>query len=92
MHRSFALQAPLQHCWPVMAWKNGSFVFNSTDIENIMRQISRWYDVDVSFDGSISKELFSGIVSRTSKLSQVLKIMERAEVKFKIEGKRIVVM
>lgn len=76
----------------VMAWKNGSFVFNSTDIENIMRQISRWYDVDVSFDGSISKELFSGIVSRTSKLSQVLKIMERAGVKFKIEGKRIVVM
>ncbi len=76
----------------VMAWKNGSFVFNSTDIENIMRQISRWYDVDVSFDGSISKELFSGIVSRTSKLSQVLKIMERAGVKFKIEGKRIEVM
>ena len=76
----------------IMAWKNGSFVFNSTDIENIMRQISRWYDVDVSFDGNISKELFSGIVSRTSKLSQVLKIMERAGVKFKIEGKRIVVM
>ena len=77
----------------VVAWKNGLFNFNSVDIENIMRQISRWYDVDVFYQGSISKETFSGIgVSRNSKLSQVVKIMEQAGVKFKIEGKKITVM
>ncbi len=76
----------------IVAWKNGDFIFSSADLQTIMRQISRWYDVDVSFEGNISKEVFSGIVSRTSKLSQVLDIMVRAGVKFKIEGKKILVM
>ena len=76
----------------VVAWKNGIFNFSGTAIENIMRQISRWYDLDVSYEGAISKETFSGVVSRNSNLSQVLKIMEQAGVKFKIEGKKIIVM
>ena len=76
----------------VMAWKNGVFNFTEADIENIMRQISRWYDVDVAYQGSISKETFSGIVGRNRNVSQVLKIMEQAGVKFKIEAKKIIVM
>ncbi len=76
----------------IMAWKNGSFIFNSQDIESIMRQISRWYDVDVSYQGERNKEAFSGMVSRGSHLSQVLKIVEAGGVKFKIEGKKIIVM
>ncbi|MBK8606251.1 MAG: DUF4974 domain-containing protein [Chitinophagaceae bacterium] len=76
----------------VGAWKYGIFNFSGTAIENIMRQISRWYDLDVSYEGAISKETFSGVVSRNSNLSQVLKIMEQAGVKFKIEGKKIIVM
>lgn len=76
----------------VMAWKNGLFNFNSLNIENIMRQISRWYDVDVTYEGKISKETFSGIVGRNSNASQVLKIIEEGGVKFRIEGKKIVVL
>ena len=76
----------------ILAWKNGSFNFNSQDIKSIMRQVSRWYDVDISYSGVTSKETFSGIVSRKSNLSTVLKIMEQAGVHFKIEGKTIVVM
>ncbi len=76
----------------VMAWKNGSFLFNNQDIKSIMRQVSRWYNVDVSFEGSISKETFSGIVSRNSTMVQVLKIIEAGGVKFRIEGRKIIVI
>jgi ferric-dicitrate binding protein FerR (iron transport regulator) len=76
----------------VMSWKNSLFSFNTIDITGIMRQISRWYDVDVSYQGKISTETFSGMVSRNSNISQVLKIMEQTGVRFKIEGKKIVQM
>ena len=56
-----------------------------------MRQLSRWYDVDVVFDGKLSKETFSGIVNRNANLLEVLKIMEAGGVRFKIDGKKIYV-
>lgn len=74
-----------------VAWMNGWFIFNATDIEDIMRQISRWYDVDVVYEGKINKETFTGMVNRNSNVSQVLKIMEQAGIKFKIEGRKIIV-
>lgn len=76
----------------VMAWKNGMFSFNQSDIEGIMRQISRWYDLDILYTGARSKETFSGMVSRSSNLSQVLKIMEQASIRFRLEGKTLVVI
>ncbi len=76
----------------VMAWKNGWFNFNSLQVADIMRQIEKWYDVDVTYQGEVSSEHFSGIVSRNNNVSEVLKIMEPAGIKFKIEGKKIVVM
>jgi ferric-dicitrate binding protein FerR (iron transport regulator) len=74
-----------------VAWMNGWFIFNSEKIEDIMRQVSRWYDVDVVYEGKIINETFTGMVSRNSNVSQVLKIMEEAGIKFKIEGRRIIV-
>ena len=74
-----------------IAWKNGQFVFKSMDIRSIMRQISRWYDVEVAYSGAIGSDLFSGIVSRQSSLEQVLKILEEGGVRFRIEGRRITV-
>jgi transmembrane sensor len=76
----------------VVAWKNGSFIFNGQNVEAVMRQIGRWYDVDVIYKGPISKETFSGVVSRKSKLPDVLKILEDGGVKFKVENRKIFVM
>lgn len=76
----------------VIAWKTGWFIFNRTDLTNIMRQISRWYDVDVIFEGAPPTRSFSGIVSRDNNVSQVLKIMENAGVQFRIEEDRIIVL
>lgn len=77
----------------VMAWKNNYFRFNSENIQSVMRKISRWYDVDVEYDGAISNEEFNGTISRTKNIAQVLRMLEDTKgVHFKIEGRRIVVM
>ncbi|MCU0387934.1 MAG: FecR domain-containing protein [Chitinophagaceae bacterium] len=76
----------------ITAWKTGWFQFDHAGIQQIMRQVSRWYDVDVQYMGKISNKTFSGIVSRDNDISEVLKIMQTAGVKFKIEGKTIMVM
>lgn len=75
----------------VMAWKNGNFVFKSADIGTIMRQVARWYDVNVVYEG-IPTGTFSGGVSRSANVSDVLKILELSDVKFKIEGKSITIL
>jgi ferric-dicitrate binding protein FerR (iron transport regulator) len=75
----------------VIAWKTGWFSFDRTDIATIMRQVSRWYNVDVVFDGQPGKRTFSGVVSRSNSMAEVLKIMEKAGVRFHIEGKKVTV-
>ena len=74
-----------------IAWTKGKFQFNSNTIQEIMLQLSRWYDVEVIYQGKVSSETFSAIVKRSSNISQVLKLMEASGVKFEIEGKKIYV-
>jgi ferric-dicitrate binding protein FerR (iron transport regulator) len=75
----------------VVAWKNGKFSFNSSDIETIMRQAARWYDVDVVYE-SKTDETFSGSPSRFENISQLLKILEATgKVQFQIKGKQVIV-
>jgi ferric-dicitrate binding protein FerR (iron transport regulator) len=76
----------------VMAWKNGKFIFRDADIQTIMRQIERWYDVEVSFSKTITNEQFVGSISRNVNISQILKMLEQTgTVKFEVEGKKVVV-
>lgn len=76
----------------VMAWKNGLFDFSSADIKTIMRQVGRWYDIDVSYEGNIPEREFSGKISRNTNASNVLKILEQSNIHFRIENKKIVVL
>ncbi|MEO9003111.1 MAG: FecR domain-containing protein [Ginsengibacter sp.] len=76
----------------VMAWKTNWFNFSSLTVPEIMRQIERWYDVSVGYENKVPDKHFSGIVSRSNNVSEVLKIMEQAGIKFKIEGRNITVM
>jgi hypothetical protein len=69
----------------VMAWKNGLFSFDKTDLKTVMRQLTKWYDVEVEYRGTIQPQLFGGDMQRTLSLSQVLKLLEKSEVHFKIE-------
>jgi transmembrane sensor len=77
----------------VMAWKNGLFQFNRANIVMIMRQVERWYDVEVVFEQNDLKEKdFTGGIGRAENVSEVLKMLERTGVlHFKVEGRKIIV-
>jgi len=76
----------------VMAWKNGVFKFNDATIESIMREMARWYDVEVVYDARVSQH-FIADVPRDVPASELLKLLELTDqVHFKIEGKKITVI
>ncbi|HVS98692.1 MAG TPA: FecR domain-containing protein [Puia sp.] len=71
----------------VMAWKNGLFAFAGSDLETVMRQLSRWYDVDVRYEGAIPPRRFGGKLDRSATLDQVLKTLASTRVHYTIEDK-----
>lgn len=76
----------------VLGWKNNYFVFQGEKIDAIMRKISRWYDLEIVYEGKITTDDFGGRVNRYVNVSQVLKKLELTnKVHFKISGKKIIV-
>jgi ferric-dicitrate binding protein FerR (iron transport regulator) len=76
----------------VIAWKNGQFRFKGADIEDLMRQAARWYNVQVEYKGKVN-ETFSGGISRKVNLSELLQILElTGTVEFEINGNKITVI
>ena len=75
----------------VMAWKNGFFHFQGASLQEVMRQLGRWYDVEVSYEGTIADHEFVGTVGRDYNLSEVLAVLGASDVHFRIEGKRLIV-
>lgn len=76
----------------VMAWKDGRFYFEGADMKTIMRQLEKWYDVELEYESEI-KYSFVAKISRDVNVSEVLKIFEMTDlVHFKIEGKKITIM
>jgi hypothetical protein len=76
----------------VMAWKESRFNFKGVNIEIIMKELARWYDVEVVYE-SMPMDEFVAPISRDVPVSKVLKLLELTNrVHFKIEGRRITVM
>lgn len=74
-----------------VAWKDGFFEFEGASIETVMRQLARWYDVDVVYEGKTDHH-FRGMISRSSNVSEVFRKLElTGEVHFSMEGKKIIV-
>lgn len=75
------------------AWSKGYFIFNDQHIESIMKQLSRWYDVEVIYQGDLQDMRFSGRILRRSDITEVLDMLQlTGTIKFEIEGRRIIVM
>lgn len=75
-----------------MAWKNGFFQFKDARLKDIMRQLSRWYDVEFEYSGKLPDEEFTGIIAQSVKISKVLEMLEQGGgVAFRIEGRKITV-
>ena len=68
-----------------VAWKNGLFQFKDASLETIMRSLSRWYDVDIEYDGEIPERKFSGKIYRKINITQALEIINFWGVRFHIE-------
>ena len=74
-----------------VAWKNGRFQFG-TNIQTVMRQIARWYDVEVVYQGKMPEYEFVGQISRFNNVSEVLKLLEMTGgIRFQIKDKKIIV-
>ncbi len=76
----------------VMAWKENKFMFQNADLYTIMRQLERWYDIDVSYKGEKYSDQFVGVISRNVNISEILKILEKTgNVKFELNGRQVIV-
>jgi transmembrane sensor len=77
----------------VVAWKDDLFIFEKEDIQTAMRRISRWYNVDIVYTKGIPQKTIGGTINRFKDVSELLDLIElTGGVKFKIEGRRILVM
>jgi len=74
-----------------VAWKNGYFNFDHADIKTVMRSLSRWYDVDIAYEGNVPERHFTGEIHRNLNASQVLEVLSDLNIDFRIEGKKIIV-
>ncbi len=75
-----------------VAWKNGLFVFTDAGLQTVMRQLSRWYNVDVTYEGNIPPRQFTGMIGRSLTLNQVLKGLAKERVHYRIEeGNRLII-
>jgi transmembrane sensor len=73
----------------VVAWKNGYFSLQGTDIYSLMKQVSRWYDVDVVYTGAVPAKKFGGSVSRDVNLSDVLNALKEYGINTEYKGGRV---
>lgn len=76
-----------------IAWKNGYFIFNEENIENIMQKVGRWYDVEVVYEGEVNNGLFGGTFSKNKSLQQLLKsLASTGQIRYKLTGRRVTIM
>src|SRR5690606_12456845 len=76
---------------PYVAWKEGYFYFKQTPLEEILRQVARWYDVEVVYEGGVPHETFSGDIRRDVSLRGLLDILQHSTINVTLEGRRLIV-
>jgi Fe2+-dicitrate sensor, membrane component len=76
----------------VMAWKNGVFDFDDASLQEVMRQLERWYDIEVVYEKGVPDIEFVGTLARDLSLEDILKGLKLSEVNLRIEGRKLIVM
>lgn len=74
-----------------LAWKNGFFSFTDADINQVMRQFERWYDIEVVYEGKVAPGEFNGRIGRNLSLVKVLKMLTAYDIKYRIENKKVII-
>ena len=75
----------------VTAWRDGLFNFDNADLHTVLRQLARWYDVDVEFRGAVPEKRLQGQMQRSLTLNQVLEILKDKDVQFVLQGRKLIV-
>lgn len=75
-----------------VGWKDGHFRFKDAGIEEVMRELARWYDIDIIYEGTLPHDLFTGSIHRNINASQALEILSFFKVHYRIEGKKIIII
>lgn len=75
-----------------VAWKNGVFNFENASLEEVMRQLERWYDIEVVYEKGIPDITFGGKMSNDVSLSGLLKSLQQMDVHFRVEGRKLIVL
>ncbi len=75
----------------VMAWKEGLFYFSDASIETVMKQLSKWYDVDVIYQGQMPDRVFRGGMQRSLTLSQALDLLGKNRINYEIKEKNLII-
>ena len=69
-----------------IAWKDGLFAFTDADLPTVMRQLARWYNVEVKYEGTIPEKEFNGKIGKTLTLNQVLRVLMKTGINYRIEN------
>ena len=76
----------------VMAWKNGLFNFEGASLAEVMRQIERWYDIDIAYEKGVPDIAFEGKMTKDVPLKDLLVMLERSDIHFKIDNRKLIVL
>ncbi len=74
-----------------IAWKNGLFLFQAAGIPEIMKQVARWYDIEVTYEGNFPERQLTGKVSRNVSITELMAIFQYAGINHRVEGRKIVI-
>ncbi|MEO3407273.1 FecR domain-containing protein [Mucilaginibacter sp. CAU 1740] len=74
-----------------VAWKNGVIIFKDADIRDVMRKISRWYNVEVEYQGEMGNDTYNGEIPRNAAFSEVLRILKLDDINVKLSGRKLIV-
>jgi len=75
-----------------VAWKNGRFQLGATDFSALMRQLARWYDVDIVYEGKIPEKKFGGSINRNVNLSRLREVLHDYGIETTMEGQKLIIM
>jgi len=76
----------------VLAWKTGVFNFEDAGLQEVMRQIERWYDIEVVYEQGVPAISLGGKLSNDVSLSGLLKSLQESELHFRMEGRKLIVL
>jgi ferric-dicitrate binding protein FerR (iron transport regulator) len=76
----------------IASWRNGFFYFGRASFEAIMRQLARWYNIEVVYEGKVPQMEFGGKIDRELSLDELLKYLDKNQLHFRLEGRRLVVL